>query len=228
MFLVIMISFAVLAGVVIALYSLPPEKISKKKEKRHEPAVQEKPVNREWEAIAQRWEKHNIALQADLEKARMEQKRVLQEVEAQKGQNKELVEKLALEKGWREKEQVNLDKVKVHEKDMKEQIFRTEGDLEKEHTGRLRAERDQQELKIKYDALLEEKRLLSIKAMSLETTLTQLSKEAKDLKRANEELGRKREDIQWVAKSEFEEVKKLLAEKEQEIARLKAFLGKPV
>jgi len=62
---------------------------------------------------------------------------------------------------------------------------------------------------------------LSTKAMSLETTVQQLSKETRELKRDNENLSRKREDIQWVAKSEFEEVKKLLLAKEQEIARLK-------
>ena len=227
MFWVIIVSFAVLIGVALAIYSMPSDnsKTARRKEKRQEAAVQEKPKDKEWQTIAQRWEKHNIALQADIEKMKMEQKKVLRDVDAAKTQNKELVDKLALEKSWREKEQVNLDKTKAHEKDLKEQIIRTERDLEKEHTGRLRAERDQQELKIKFDALMEEKRLLSVKAMSLETAVGQLSKEVKDLKMANEELGRKREDIQWVAKSEFEEVKKLLLAKEQELARLKKTLG---
>ena len=223
MFWIVVISFSVLIGVALAVYAMPSDatKSSRRKERRPEPAPQENPKDKEWQAIAQRWEKHNLGLQGDIEKIKMEQKKVLQEVEGQKALNQELVEKLALEKGWREKEQGNLDKAKAHEKGLKEQIFRTEGDLEREHTARLRAERDHQELKVKYEALLEEKRLLSTKAMSLETTVGQLAKEAKDLKRSNEELGRKREDIQWVAKSEFEEVKKLLLAKEQEIVRLK-------
>ncbi len=222
MFWIVVISFAVLVGVALAVYAMPPDiRASRKKERRPEPLPQENPKDKEWQAIAQRWEKHNIGLQGDIEKMKTEHKKVLQDMDGQKTRNQELVEKLALEKGWREKEQGNLDKAKAHEKDLKEQIFRTEGDLEKEHTARIRAERDHQELKIKTDALLEEKRLLSTKAMSLETTVGQLAKEVKDLKRSNEELGRKREDIQWVAKSEFEEVKKLLLAKEQEIVRLK-------
>ena len=227
MFWVIIISFTVLIGVALAIYAMPPDnsKAARRKEKRQEITVQEKPKDKEWQAIAQRWEKHNIALQADIEKMKMEQKKILHDADAEKARNKELVDKLALEKSWREKEQVNLDKAKAHEKDLKGQIIRTESDLEKEHTGRLRAERDHQDLKIKFDALTEEKRALSTKAMSLETTVAQLSREVKELKKANEELGRKREDIQWVAKSEFEEVKKLLLAKEEEFARLKKTLG---
>jgi hypothetical protein len=222
MFWIVVISFAVLVGVALAVYAMPPDiRASRKKERRPEPLPQENPKDKEWQAIAQRWEKHNIGLQGDIEKMKTEHKKALQDMDGQKTRNQELVEKLALEKGWREKEQGNLDKAKAHEKDLKEQIFRTEGDLEKEHTARMRAERDHQELKVKYEALMEEKRLLSTKAMSLETTVQQLSKETKDLKRDNENLSRKREDIQWVAKSEFEEVKKLLLAKEQEIVRLK-------
>ncbi|MBI3314844.1 MAG: hypothetical protein HYZ86_02725 [Candidatus Omnitrophica bacterium] len=221
MFWIVAISFAVLVGVVLAIYAIPLDtRASRKKERRPGP-LQENPKDKEWQAIAQRWEKHNLGLQGDIEKVKMEQKKALQDMEGQKARNQELIEKLALEKGWREKEQGNLDKAKAHERRLKEQIFRTEGDLEKEHTARLHAERDHQELKVKTEALLEEKRLLSTKAMSLETTVEHLSKEIKDLKRSNENLSRKREDIQWVAKSEFEEVKKLLLAKEQEISRLK-------
>ena len=177
MFWIVVISFAVLIGVALAVYAIPPDptKASRRRERRLEPVSQENPKDKEWQAIAQRWEKHNLGLQADLEKMKTEQKKVLQDVDGQKARNQELVEKLALEKGWREKEQGNLDKAKAHEKGLKEQIFRTEGDLEKEHTARMRVERDHQELKVKYEALLEEKRLLSTKAMRLETTVRQLS-----------------------------------------------------
>ena len=117
MFWIIAISFAVLVGVVLAIYSMPPDnsKAARRKEKRLEAVSQEKPKDKEWQAIAQRWEKHNIALQADLEKMKMEQKKVLHEVDAEKARNKELLDKLALEKSWREKEQANLDKIKAPE-----------------------------------------------------------------------------------------------------------------
>ena len=79
MFWVIIVSFAVLIAVALAIYSMPPDhsKAARRKEKRQESAVQEKPKDKEWQAIAQRWEKHNIALQADIAKMKMEQKGIL-------------------------------------------------------------------------------------------------------------------------------------------------------
>ncbi len=225
MLFVVIISFAVLVGVGLAIYAMPPEAKSKKKEKRPEPAAPVKPKDKEWESIAHRWEKQNLSLQAEINSMKMAQKDLHEEISAEKAKAKEFVEKLTLEQGWRQKEQANQDKLKTHERDLKEQVGRTESDLEKEHATRLRAERDHQEVKVKYDALVEEKRQLSTKAMSMETTVTALSKEIRDLKRVNDELGRKREDIQWVAKSEFEEIKKLLLAKEQEIVRLRNLMG---
>ena len=49
----------------------------------------------------------------------------------------------------------------------------------------------------------------------------QINKELKELRRTNGELKQKREDIQWVAKSEFDQLKKVFVAQEQELARLK-------
>ena len=226
MFWIIIGSFILLMVLAIAIYIMPadaPKNKIKEKEKRPElipdPALLVK--QRDWEVIAHRWEKQNNALLGEIEKLKGDHKKTLQEIDAQKGEHKELMDKLSLEKSWREKEQVTMEKFKTHEKEFKDQIYRTEGDLEKEHSLRIRIERDLQDLKIKHDETVEEKRQLAIKATSLETTLTQTSKELKELKRENVELGRKREDIQWVAKSEHDELRKVLLEKEQEIARLR-------
>jgi chromosome segregation ATPase len=228
MFWIIIVSFAVLMGLAIMIYLLPADASSKSKKK--EKPKEKRPElipdaatakQKDWEAIAHRWEKQNNALLGDIEKLKMEQKKYTQDVEQQKVQNKDLVDKLTLEKSWREKEQVTLDKSKTHEKSLQDQIIRTEGDLEKEHSMRMRLERELQELKIKFDEVNEEKRQSVVKATSLETTLTQANKDLKDLKRENVELGRRREDIQWVAKSEYDELKKKLTDVEKELARLK-------
>ncbi len=137
---------------------------------------------------------------------KVEERKIIQDLQAKQAENKDLLERLALEKSWREKEQVNLDKAKTHERDFKEQIVRTEKDLEVEHSGRLRTERDLQELKIKYEAQMEEKRVTLTQAKSLEATLKQMTNDLAELRRNNEELKKKREDIQWVAKSAYDEL----------------------
>ena len=66
---------------------------------------------------------------------------------------------------------------------------------------------------------------MSIKASSQQTTIESNSKELRELKAENSKLQVKREDIQWVAKSEHDELKKAFAAKEQELARLKQTNG---
>jgi chromosome segregation ATPase len=232
MFWIIIMAFVVLIALAIMIYMLPSDpavKAKKKKEKEKKPSLIPDPVaidtSKDWKAIAERWEKHNQSLQGEIEKMKMDQKRAQQSVDERKAEAKDLVEKLALEKSWREKEQDTLEKFKAHEKDLKDQIFRTEGDLEKEHSNRLRLERELQDIKIKHEQILEEKRLLSIKASSQQTTLESNAREIRELRSENAQIKEKREDIQWVAKSEFDELKKAFAAKEKELAQLKQTHG---
>jgi len=232
MFLIIIMSFAVLVALAIVIYMLPSDpavKAKKKKEKEKKPVLMPDPVavdtSKDWKSIAERWEKHNQSLQGEIEKMKMDQKRARQLTDERESEAKELVEKLALEKSWREKEQETLEKFKHHEKDLKDQIYRTESDLEKEHSNRLRLERELQDIKIKHEQILEEKRILSIKVSSQQTTLESKTQELRELKLENSKLQEKREDIQWVAKSEFDELKKAFVAKEQELAHLKQSHG---
>jgi chromosome segregation ATPase len=226
MFWIIMMAFVVLVALAIMIYMLPSDpavKAKKKKEKKAvltpDPAAVD--TSKDWKSIAERWEKHNQSLQGEIEKMKMDQKRAQQLADERKAEACELAEKLALEKSWREKEQETFEKFKLHEKDLKDQIFRTERDLEKEHSNRLRLERELQDIKITHEQILEEKRLLSIHARSQQTTLESNAREIRELKSENARLKDKREDIQWVAKSEFDELKKAFAAKEQELTRLK-------
>jgi hypothetical protein len=232
MFWIIIMGFVVLVTLAIVIYTLPSDpvvKAKKKKDKERKPVLVPDPAgvdtSKDWKSIAERWEKHNQSLLGEIEKMKMDQKRAQQLTDEKKAESKDLVEKLALEKSWREKEQETLEKFKKHEKDLKDQIFRTESDLEKEHSNRLRLERELQEIKIKHDQVVEEKRQFSVKASSQQTTLESNARELRELKSSNAQLKEKREDVQWVTKSEFDELKKAFAAKEQELARLKQTNG---
>ncbi len=232
MFWIIIMGFVVLIAMAIVIYMLPSDpavKAKKKKDREKRAVLTPDPAaidtGKDWKSIAERWEKHNQLLQVEIEKMKMDQKMALALADKKKFEAKDLVEKLALEKSWREKELETLEKSKLHEKDLKDQIFRTESDLEKEHSHRLRLERELQDIKIKLEGVLEEKRQLSIKASSQQTTLESNSKELRELKSENSKLQEKRADIQWVAKSEFDELKKAFAAKEKELTQLKQTNG---
>lgn len=226
MFWIIIVSFVVLIFLAIAIYLLPADSPQAKKKKEKKAALIAEAAapdtGKDWKAIAERWEKNNQSLQDEIEKMKITQKDVSQQVDEHKAQAKDVAEKLALEKSWREKEQGTLEKFQHHEKDLKDQIYRTESELEKEHSSRLRLERELQELKVKHDQIVEEKRQLSIKAASQQTTLEANARELKELKSENTSLKEKRADMQWVAKSEFDELKKVLQAKEKDIERLKS------
>jgi len=185
-----------------------------KKKTKKKPALKVSPATpdtgKDWKSVAERWQKKNQSLQGELEKIKMEQGKVQQLIDEHKSQAKELAEKLALEKGWREKEQESLEKSRKYEKDLKDQVHRTENDLEKERSHRLRLEGELRYLKTMHEEILEEKRLLSIKAASQQTTLESNAREIRELKSENVRLKVKHEDVQWVAKSEFDKLKKQL------------------
>ena len=138
------LGFVVLMVVVIVFYLLPsdPAVKKKKREKVKKPALAPEalPVDdgKDWKAIAERWEKNNQSLQETIDKFKTGQKKAEQLHEEHASQVRALTEKLDLEKSWRQKEQETLEKFKHHEKDLKDQIYRTETDLEKEHSNRLR------------------------------------------------------------------------------------------
>src|ERR1700722_8809829 len=117
MFLIIIMSFVVLVALVIIIYNLPSDpvvKAKKKKEKEKKSVLAPDPeavdTSKDWKSIAERWERHNQSLLGEIEKMKMDQKRALAEVDERKAEKKELVEKLALEKSWREKEQDTIEK----------------------------------------------------------------------------------------------------------------------
>ncbi|MDE2027193.1 MAG: hypothetical protein KGK03_04925 [Candidatus Omnitrophica bacterium] len=225
MFWIIILCFGVLVALGVAVYLLPADpavKTKKKKEKKAAAAAAPAAADtKDWKSAAERWQGQNQALRGEIEKMKMDQRRAQQAADEQKTQVKELTEKLALEKSWREKEQAAMERSKQHEKGLKEQVSRTEGDLEKERSHRSRLERELQELRIKYDQIIDEKRQLSIKAGSQQATLESNAREIRALKDECVQLKERREDVQWVAKSEVDELKKALAAKEQELARLK-------
>ena len=211
MLLIIGAIVSVLLLIAVMIYKLPSDAAAKRKKEKKVPllVVEEK----DWKEIATRWEKKNNVLLGGVEKAAMTEKKLQKEIEGLKLQAKELLDKMALEKSWREKEEGNLGKSKSHEKGLKEQIAQTEKDLEREHSMRLQIERELQDIKIKFDQMQEEKRQATVNAASLSTTVKALQVEVKDLKRVNEQLKQKREDVQWVAKSEYDELLRKFNEK---------------
>ena len=211
------IGFVVLMSFAIFIYTLPSEKMPKaKRAPTPPPPVREK----DWEGISKRWEKNNNQLLNEIESLKKERKEFFDKIEDSQKVIREQNEQLAREKAWREKETQVMNKVKNVDHELKDEIKKSQKDLDAEHSLRLRLERDLQELKIKASKLTEDERSLTLKAMTLEKELELTNKELRELKRTNTELKKQKEDIQWVAKSDYDELVMKFKKVESELGRL--------
>ncbi len=208
--------FVILMSFAIFIYQLPPEKMPKRKVKPPPPPVKEK----DWESIAKRGEKNLNLLLNDIDALKKERKSFMEKISDGEKVIREQEEQLAREKAWREKETLLMNKVKNVDHELKDDIKKLEKTLDEEHSLRLRLERDLQEFKIKAGKLTDQERSLTVKIMTLEKELEVANKELRELKRTNTDLKKQKEDIQWVAKSDYDEIAMKLKKVESELARL--------
>jgi len=210
------VGFCVLMAFAIFIYQLPPEKMPKRKVKPPPPPVKEK----DWEGIAKRWEKNIDLLQNDIDALKKERKSFMDKLADNDKVIREQTEQLAREKAWREKETQIMNKVKNVDHELKDDIKKLEKTIDEEHSLRLRLEREIQDFKIKTGKLTDTERSLTVKVMALEKELDIANKELRELKKTNVELKKQREDIQWVAKSDYDDIAMKFKKAESELARL--------
>src|SRR5690349_17768127 len=116
MFWFIILGFIILVAMAIFIYTMPSDPAPKLKKKTKELKAQmaaeaaAKEASKDWKIIAERWEKQNNTLSAEVERLKMHQQDLEKQLGSHKGHEKDLLDKLSQEKSWREKEQVNLDK----------------------------------------------------------------------------------------------------------------------
>ena len=213
--LVAVAGFVVLMGLVLFIYRLPSEKFRRKRVT-PPPPVKEK----DWEAISKRWEKQNSVLINEIESLKKERKVFAERIEDDQKIVQEQIEQLAREKAWREKESLVVEKVKNVDHELKEELRKSQNALNEEHSVKLRMDIELQESKITISKLKEEIRALTVKVMAIERESDAANKELRELRRTNTELKKQKEDIQWVAKTDYDEVVLKLKKVESELGRL--------
>lgn len=207
--------FVVLMGLALFIYQLPAEKFRRKRVT-PPPPVKEK----DWESISKRWEKQNSVLTNEIESLKKERKAFMEKIEDDQKIVKEQVEQLAREKAWREKESLVVEKVKNVDHELKEELRKSQNALNEEHSVKLRMDIELQESRITISKFKEEIRALTVKVMAIERESDAANKELRELRRTNTELKKQKEDIQWVAKTDYDEVVLKFKKVESELGRL--------
>ncbi len=192
-----------------------------KKSRRRERKVAPTEDDQQWELTVSRLEKHIVTLRNQIADSERREKQGAKDLQQEKQRNRQLQEKLAQEKSWREKEQSSVDKTLAEEEQLKKDLLKSERELEEEHALRLRQERELTELKWEHDSLNSEKKSFLAKLANLEATLEQYKKEVSELRKANAQLSKETKEINWIAKSEYDKLEMLFKQKEKELERMK-------
>ena len=133
---------------------------------------------------------------------------------------KKLQEKLSQERQWYKKEQNAADKKGEEAFELKAELVKIQENFAKEHAINIRLQRELKESNQQIDGLRAQCREVDGENIRLKTKMEVDQKEMAQLKKKVVELSKKEEDTQWIAKSEYERVTRLLSQKEKELQRM--------
>ena len=211
-----------LLGILILIPTERRQKIKHKKEK------ESTPEQKNWQEVAQRLEKHiqNLHNQiASLEKnAKLQDKQLLIEQE----KFKKLQEKLLHERQWHEKEQSTIDRQTKETGNLKTDLNKIQDQLAKEHAENLKLDNQLKEIRLDVDKINNQRRLAEAENAQLKAKIETYQKEITRLRMENAQLAQKKEDTQWIAKSEYVQLEKQLKEAQKELEKLKGQLRKEI
>jgi hypothetical protein len=133
---------------------------------------------------------------------------------------KKFEEKLSQEREWHRKEQEAIDRQGKDFLDLKEELMQAQDHFAQEHAKNIRLEQDLKEMKQQNTLLNDQRREAEAENIHLRAKTDNDRKEILKLKGEVAELSQKKEDVQWIARSEYDTVLRSLREKEKELQRM--------
>jgi chromosome segregation ATPase len=224
------VEFLLVVGVVLILillgiiFLIPGEKKGKKmKKKVQENLLEEK---KDLEHKVSRLEKHIKSLHDRIVALQKNEKTNEKIMMVERVKVKKLQEKLSQEREWYKKEGNSIEKREKENRQLKAELKTVQESFSKEHTHNIRMEREIKDLKSQNDALNDKRRLTEGENSQLKAKGESDRKEILSLKKEVAQLSKKNEDVQWIAKTEYDRVARLLAQKEKELQRMERELKK--
>jgi hypothetical protein len=206
-------------GVLAAAVYLMPEGVKQRQKKARKPAPV--PPSRDWQALAEKFERRVHALEALVQKEQAAVRDKDKEALELRGAIKGFEKQLQQERSWREKEESVLQKEKKREKALEEDLRQTRAALDAESTTRIRQDHELKELTAAKEGFSTDARRFSTKCLEQERQLALLTKENRELKDSNVRLQQKKEADQWVAKDDHVALEKQLRQARRELELLK-------
>ena len=216
--LLVIIGIIFISILLAVVFLIPGEKKRKKKKGR----VQEQPVvdEKDWEQKISRLEKHIHSLRDQILDLQKGEKETEKQLMVERVKVKKFQEKLSQERQWHEKEQGSIDKKGRDFQELKVELIDIQESYSKAHSANLRFEHHVKELQDQLDLLNERRRAIEEENTQLTAKIKNDQQKMAQLKKENIQLKKKKEDVNWIAQTEYQRVEKLLKEKEKELDRV--------
>ncbi len=220
-----LVEFLVIIGIIfislllVIVFIMPSETKNKRKKKKsqaEEPSVPQ----RDWEQKALRLEGHVQSLRDQIFAYQKKDKANAKKMMVEQVKVKKFQEKLSQERQWHIKEQNSIDKRGKELQQLKGELANVQENFSKAHSMNLQLGHQLKDLEQQNSSLNEQRRSVEGENAQLKTRSDDHRREIAHLKKENMQLSRKKEDLQWVAKSEYERVVNLLKEKEKAMDRI--------
>ena len=209
--------------ILLGLLFLIPSKGKKEKRRKKQQEIAT-PLEEELRAKVARLEKHIQSLRDEIQSLQNAGNDHEKNLAIEKAKVKKLQEKLSQEREWHQKEQIAIEKKGGEFLQVKQELLKIQELYSNEHSANLRFAHEVQELKRDNDSLNGQRRGMENENAQLKARIENQRVENTRLKQENTELQKKKEDVNWIAKSEYDRVTRLLKEKEKELERIS---GKP-
>lgn len=156
-------------------------------------------------------ESENEKLNVKWKKLKEEHKKLEEELAAAKGSEAALQEELQKIKSWIERDKVQEENIKKEFSALKDTLVKNDQKYEQEFSSNVSLKKELGEYKQKCEILENAHRQNSEKIRILEAQNTAYKEEQKSHFQIIAELKKKKEDIEWVSKKEYDELKAKLA-----------------
>jgi hypothetical protein len=222
--LLILISLFLVFALLYVLLFVPGEYRKARKKKKESAALPNEAQKKELDDLRARFEKQIQHLKHDI--SGWERKDTLKEKELllEKAKTEKFKEKILQERGWHEKEQGEIERRGKELQELKKELLQYQENYAHEHSQVIKLSHEVDDLKREFSVQSDQRRGAEAEAAMLKTKLDESRHEVVQLKRENIELNKKKEDTQWVAKSEVARLERMLIEKDKELERVKRII----
>lgn len=202
---------------ICVIFLMPTDVKRQRKKRKLEGLSQEQ---KDWKNVSLKLENLVSKLRAEIEESQRQQVEFEKRILIEQEKYKKLHEKLSQERKWQQKEFEKTDKFGDEIKGLKQEIISAQESFASERSSTLKLKHKLDEIEKELREVNDRRREAEAENASFKTKNDDYKIQIASLTKENAELKKKHDNLEWVAKSEYDRVVKEFKEKQKEFERL--------